>query len=706
MASTPSHPPALHAPISESAPGASLGGPAWLQSLPLARLAGVLLVVAAALLYALTLDNGLSPAELQGGDLITHQYAQVQARPSNAPGYPLYTMGGWLWFHGWRAVSSALGSPTPNPLPILSGYSTLWALLAIWLLYTLVRYVTSSRYRAQSPWGAAGNWPLALLLSAFYAVTYFFWYYATTTEQYTSAVAQTLAILLVYLIWQQADRDAGQEGYALRSRSGLLLVGLALLNGLSLAHMLTVAFITPPLVIAVLWQRPSLVRRGWLLLAVVAAAFLPLTAYWFVWVRGSTHPEWWGSGSWTTAGEWFRSFVSTAQGRDELSRGLEPGAPLLGPGFPALVWRELSLPLLLAGLGGIALLRRGAAFVLYGTLLLYAIFCWFYRFGNWFQVILPAYPLLLLGAAAAIDRLLEALRFSARDLRWLRAGVWLLLAAAVVWRVSESLPEANSRNRPGDSALERSALLVGAPPPSAALFAAVDDTLALEYLISIWGLRPDLIQLPPDKAPDAMEEGRPLLATWEAAATLLAEMNPPEGATALTLTAWNPDWALILPADGPQAVTPDHALPIDFATGEPLALLDGAIVLEGWAVQPAPSGAPLTDAPPALDVWLAWRLPDGWPEGVALSVRPLREGQLLPLPGAGEGAVSQVDLAAPLRAISVPNLGKAIDALRLPLPAPLPEGADSIALLFYRSDGAGGFTTLEELTLPLPPPAP
>ena len=55
-----------------------------------------------AALYLFTLDDGLRPGELEGGDLITHQYAQVQGRPSNAPGYPLYTMGGWLWFHARR----------------------------------------------------------------------------------------------------------------------------------------------------------------------------------------------------------------------------------------------------------------------------------------------------------------------------------------------------------------------------------------------------------------------------------------------------------------------------------------------------------------------------------------------------------------------------------------------------------------------------
>ena len=63
-------------------------------------LPGVLLVLGAAALYVLTLDNGLQPYQLLGGDLITHQYAQAQGRFSNAPGYPLFTMGGWLWFHG------------------------------------------------------------------------------------------------------------------------------------------------------------------------------------------------------------------------------------------------------------------------------------------------------------------------------------------------------------------------------------------------------------------------------------------------------------------------------------------------------------------------------------------------------------------------------------------------------------------------------
>ena len=105
---------------------------------------GAVMLIAAGLLFGLTLDNGLQPGELEGGDLITHQYAQVQARPSNAPGYPLYTMGGWLWFHSIRGLWQALGLNNPNPIPILSSYSMLWALVALWLLYRILCHLTRS----------------------------------------------------------------------------------------------------------------------------------------------------------------------------------------------------------------------------------------------------------------------------------------------------------------------------------------------------------------------------------------------------------------------------------------------------------------------------------------------------------------------------------------------------------------------------------
>jgi hypothetical protein len=678
--------------------------PAAPQAQTRQRLVGLVLVLLAALLYAITLDTGLQPGELQGGDLITHQYAQVQARPSNAPGYPLYTMGGWLWFHGIRTVLTGVGVVAPNPLPILSSYSTLWALLALWFLYEIVCRIT------RSPRNPTGNWPLAALLSAFYAVTYFFWYYATTTEQYTSAIAQTLAIVYVYLLWEgRGARGEGQdtrgegrgarddnftihnsqftihnspsEGRGARGdqRQDFLLLLLAFLCGLSLAHMLTVAFIVPPLVAVVLWTQPSLLRRPAMILAAIAAAFLPLLSYIYVYLRGVANPAWWGAGPWRDGSEWFWAFVSTAQGRDELSWGFQPTCAFFANDFPALIWGELSLPLLAIGVVGVALLPRRLPWMLYPTLAIYLVFDWMYRCGNWYQVILPAYPLLLLGAAALLDRL-EG-RLAASRAPWLRWLVALSLVAAIAWRGASSWPRADSRDRAEDTALDAPALLLDQPlPANAALFAAVDDALGLDYLINIWGVRPDLRMVSSTDAATVLRNGQPLLTTLAAAPVLLAEL-PPDLNPARQLVS--PDWlALSLaPTAPPTAI----ATPLDL----PVA---GGATLLGYRVAPAPDGEPVASAPPAVDVTLHWALADGWPAGLGVSLRPTRDGAFFT---DAAGAIVQRDAGAPAQGLAT---GARVDDM---LRVPLPEGADGITLIVYRATDAG-FDDLLEIGLELP----
>ncbi|MGL4649505.1 MAG: hypothetical protein ACRC1H_08860, partial [Caldilineaceae bacterium] len=134
------------------------------------------------------------------------------------------------------------------------------------------------------------------------------------------------------------------------------------------------------------------------------------------------------------------------------------------------------------------------------------------------------------------------------------------------------------------------------------------------------------------------------------------------------------------------------------------SLLDGALVLEGWAALPAPNGSPAGSVLPALDIWLAWHLPQGWPEGVSLSIRPTLGGELLALPGNSEGAIVQADISLPLRGLlpSAVDPSRVVETLRLPLPAPLPGAADGLALILYRPDGSGGFEVLDELRLPFP----
>lgn len=653
---------------------------------PTRAVAGFILVAIVGVLYWQTLDNGLMPEELRGGDLITHQYAQVQGRPSNAPGYPLYTMGGWLWFHGWSAIYGAFGRETPNPIPILSSYSTVWALLAIWLFYLILCLVTARNSRPE------GNWRIAFLVSLFYAVTYFFWYYATTTEQYSSAIAQTLAIVLVFLVWQR------------RMQNLWTLYLLAFLCGLSLAHMLTVAFIVPPIVIAVLWQKPDLLRTPKAVIGSVAVALLPLISYLFVYIRGSQHPEWWGSQQFDSTLEWFLSFVSTSQGREELMWAFEPGRPFFGNGFPALMGVELSWIVVAAGLIGIYLLQRPLRYVLYGTLLLYVLFSWAYRFGNWFQVILPAYALLLIGVGVLADRIERAGAGmeSADGVEWptrawhnvLRVAPTVFLIVAIVWRFDASYGRANSSDRPEDTALGNAAILLADDlPPNSALFTSVDDALAIQYLTNIWGLRPDTKVVSSGEASNLLPE-HSVFVTWDATNTLLEELNP---ALATQLSIFSPSWIELTSGDSSQKAWNGSY----FKLGHNFA---DQVTLAGYSVSETDS---LLSQDAATEqsyaVTLLWQSVDAkWPEGLSISVRPTISGDFIPTDSSG--AIRQEDRPEPAQlrfdASNEQQDGLLVDPYRLNYPADVDRSELGIAVLLYRQEG-GTFVDVGRANLPL-----
>ena len=478
--------------------------------------------------------------------------------------------------------------------------------------------------------------------------------------------------------------------------------------------MLTIAFIVPPLVIVILWQRPDLLRSPKAIIGSVIAAALPLLAYAFVYVRGAAHPEWWGEGDWPSAQAWFFSFLSTAQGREELGWGFEPGAALFGNGFPELIWQELSLPLLILGLLGILLFDRKLATLLYGMIGLTLLFSWAYRYGNWYQVILPAYPLILLGNTAVAEAWMRAWRIPASaepeqsadgnaGRKAIQALPLILMAAAIGWRAAASLPAADSRQRAEDTALVRAAVLLDQGlPDGAPLFAAVNDALALQYLIDIWGVEGNHRTISSSQAAEQIAQSQALLATLESTPILLDELREalPNELSVQTLV-FSPDWVAVESAgDETVALTPALPLMPPSASGS-IPISDG-VTLAAFAVAPSPKGNPaVIDSPGSVDLSLLWEIgAQGWPDGLAVSVRPTASGAFLPDQSDETGAILQVDRSQPV-AVSLGGVLPAgpttlLDAYRVPFP---PQ-ADGILLILYRST-EDGFENLAEIPLPL-----
>ena len=630
------------------------------------QLAGLFLVLAAAALYLFTLDNGLRPGELTGGDLITHQYAQVQARFSNAPGYPLYTMGGWLWFHAGRLL---LG-PTFSPILLLSSYSTLWALLALWLLYRLILEATDR--------GNGGNWQAALLASAFYAVTFFFWYYAVTTEEYTSAVAWTLAMVWLAFRWQR-----GSPG--LPDHRDRYLLGMSLLAGVALAHILTILIVVPPLVWFVLREEPRLLRRPWLIALAIGLAALPLLSYAFVYLRGAQHPEWRGAGQWATTWQWFWSFISTQQGRAELTWSWRP---FLTTQFPMLIVQELTPIALAAGLAGLRWLGGRRALAVYLTLVMYIVFCWIDRLGNWFQVIMPAYALVALGLGAGADRLWQALRASVPTRR--SAVLWLVVVVAfaglIVERAVVSYPQANSRDRAGDTALAPGwAILADNPPIDAAVLGTLPEALALNYLTEIWGLRPDVAAVTSDQARELLAgASRPLAVTSAALPLVPQEVSPDAhysalGSTLVSISA-GPATTLPEPKTSPlpgvgQSASPEQVQAWEHDFGDGLSVLAGRVSHD-------PDGD--------MVVRLVWEARARPAQNWSVSVRLME----------GEREMGQTDHEAPV-AGAYPtgrwSAGEIVgDAYAFRFRLPAEAQPDGVRVILYRRGDDGGFINLGE----------
>src|SRR5690606_9463592 len=170
--------------------------------------------------------------------------------------------------------------------------------------------------------------------------------------------------------------------------------------------------------------------------------------------------------------------------------------------------------------------------------------------------------------------------------------------------------------------------------------------------------------------------GQMVLSTADALPTLLAEISMQP-----FLQSVGPDWVQVARS------APASTYTID----ERREIVPGLTLISA-AVEAAPQGEPLRVAvPPAVDVVLSWELADGtWPEGVQISVRPLRSGNQIIDPA--NNAPIQQERPRPVHGLyQAPaeiDPGTPIivhDGYRLPLPPALAGEANGVLVIAYRS---------------------
>jgi 4-amino-4-deoxy-L-arabinose transferase-like glycosyltransferase len=236
-------------------------------------------------LYARTLPPSLG-GTLDSPEFQQAAYSLAVAHPT---GYPLYLLTGRAWITLF---------PIGDPAYRMNFLSAVFAALAVWVLYALVRHIT-------------GSTAAAIASAALYAVLPIPWSQASVAE------VNSLHTLLVGLSFLAV---------ALWTRGQIALPVMALVLGCALSHHRTALLYVPVLALYALfarWRMPDSIRVRWTEIALsVLLLLLPLATYVYLPLRAYTTP--WYTNTWA-------GFLEHAAGESALSMmDLGTGGALLG----------------------------------------------------------------------------------------------------------------------------------------------------------------------------------------------------------------------------------------------------------------------------------------------------------------------------------------------------------------------------------------
>ena len=672
---------------------------------------GVVLAVGALVLYGATVAPGVLPAD--SGEF---QLVAATLGIAHPPGYPLYTLVGWL-FTRLTATSPAWG------LNLLSAFLATGTLVMVYVAALRVGGHVSPRPSSiplppSSPhaWGRKGERRavtrgkvgdvivLAAPLALMGATT--FWAAATTANIRILVALFAAAILLAAL--SAVDRPTPRR-----------LALLVLVTALGVGHHGSLAFTALPAFLAVAWRwldrrespklnktrqdvaRASAAISYW---PVVVAALVGLLPLLYLPLRGAPgvppHPD-----ALATLGAWLDHALARGFGGDMFAFARPALLPDRLRILMGILRFQFGWPLLaMAALGVVGLLARvrrphggPIALLLIVGFALPAFVAITYRAPQTVEYLMPAYVALalLVGAGvasggAALRRLggdgdnaagVAEKRLQRRLVATLGVTVlsivWLPLVVGLgLWNVLLLWPSYAALSR--DTGTEDGArAMLAQTPPNAPIFAGWHQATPLWYLQVVAGLRPDVTTT--YVAPAGAEEypqtwRRTLDGATQAGPAVATNRYGTYGGAPFNLA---PLAEGFLALRGEPPVPPD-AMPIDVT------------VADGLRLEAARGLAPLVVEPDrAVVIDLYWRFERPAPAATSFYVHLL---------DAGGQVVGQADVSRPLEELGAGR--RVVTRHVLPVLPTTPPGPYRLVAGAYRT-GPGGLTELSPAPTPL-----
>jgi hypothetical protein len=422
---------------------------------------------------------------------------------AHPPGYPLYTLLGWLFTRlppGDVAYRVNLMSAVFGAVTVALTY-----LIALELIVGSWQPEEEYRADARQVWAEV----LAALIGALaLATSPVLWSQATVAEVYTLNAAFMAGLLWLLIRGKYPPSETSP-------------LALAFIFGLSLTHHRTTLFMLPA-IIYYLW--PQL--RAWKLrtgIKIAVALVAPLLLYLYIPLRGHV-------------GSLDGTYVNTLEGLWKQVTASGYGVFIFGNPFGAERGLEFYFSLFLeqfgviglaAGLLGLVVLSRsrarGLTLIAFAT---YLVFNLLYRVADIEVFFIPLFLIWSVWVGVAAGWLLAGRAWASTDrLSWLRLPVALLavllLLGQLIILFRDHRPEMDRSNH---WAVYDYGLDVIRQPlePNAAIVGILGEVTLVRYLQEVEGLRPDLLLVPADQEADRMmnvarllDEGRTVYLTRE-----------------------------------------------------------------------------------------------------------------------------------------------------------------------------------------------